>query len=541
MRNLATLNIVLILSMAIIVGGEEGRADRLTDEEIYENAVENPLTYVETIPTSKTGSTVGIITCSLSAISSLVLITIILRSSIGLKSLYHRIVFCMNLANICSSTAMGLATIPMPKDMIYTQFKAVSYGNTTTCTAQAAVGLIFSQAALMYFIALCIYHLLSIKYKMTEAMIRKKVEPWFHAIIAIIQSITLILCIDAKILNVSPNEQFCTVSFYPWYCDWYEEDCQLRDVKYSIAQATAFLVFAQYFLGAIIIFSSMFLIILTVYHQEKLINEYVSIVYDLRRGGGSGFSSSNETSLDDNPETNRNLSAARSRHHFTKVIAYQAMAYLLTITSFSFFIGVLYLFDGNSERVPSWITWFRLILKSSVGEICLIVFVGGKVYDACQVQRKLTIPKALFHVLTKRNKGNFIFSQISIIANGPYHNGNAREGLDFDVGGDEEEIEEGGRVYYPLVPLGQETSDIDGARRSTGINNAAAQDDVDENMEGVIDLSLADSFQDHSESRSTSEDQNGLSSFGPASWFSRSIRSSVGDLLSVDQSEVTNS
>ena len=539
--------------MVIIVGGEEEeeRADRLTDEEIYANAVKNPLTYVETIPTSRTGLIVNYVVSSLSAISSLVLIIIILRSRIRLKSIYHRIMFGMNVANACSSAAVGLATIPMPKDMIYTQFEAVSYGNTTTCAAQAAIGLIFSQATLMYFIALCIYHLLSIRYKMTEAKIRKKVEPWFHAIIVLLQIITLVLCIDAKILNPSPKEQYCTVAFYPWYCNWYEEDCQIRDVKYSMAKVAGILVYAQYFLGALIVVTSMFLIVRTVYKQEKLINLYMSKMYTSRRLGGNNLTSSDKRSGHSTTASERNLFAARSRHHFTKVVMYQAMAYVLTIITF-FCIGeAMYfirriIFSGEAKLVPSWMMWFRIFYRSSIGEICLIVFVSGKVYDIRQVQRKLTIPQAILYMLEKREDANFILSQISIVANDPHHAG---EDLSFDRGGDddaEEEIkQEGGCMMYPFP--GQ--SDVDDVR-STGISYAEQDEDADKNIEGG-DLSIAKSLGDHSGRQLTAEDQNnadknmegvdlsiadswgdhstrtstGPSSFGPASWFSQSTRS----------------
>jgi hypothetical protein len=53
-------------------------------------------------------------TGSLSAVSSALIIYVILRSEARLSSIYHRIMFGMSLADICGSIAMALTSLPMP-------------------------------------------------------------------------------------------------------------------------------------------------------------------------------------------------------------------------------------------------------------------------------------------------------------------------------------------------------------------------------------------------------------------------------------------
>jgi hypothetical protein len=66
------------------------------------------------------GAIVPRMTGFLSAISSMLIMYVIVRSSRGLSTIYHRIMFGMSVFDIFTSVAMGLTTLPMPKDDIWT-------------------------------------------------------------------------------------------------------------------------------------------------------------------------------------------------------------------------------------------------------------------------------------------------------------------------------------------------------------------------------------------------------------------------------------
>uniref|UniRef100_A0A7S3VEY2 G-protein coupled receptors family 1 profile domain-containing protein n=1 Tax=Chaetoceros debilis TaxID=122233 RepID=A0A7S3VEY2_9STRA len=81
---------------------------------------------------------------SLSILASATIIFLIYRSQAKLSIIYHRIVLCMSIADILASLAMGLTTLPMPKEMPFEvelgyDWPGPRYGNTWTCNAQGFI------------------------------------------------------------------------------------------------------------------------------------------------------------------------------------------------------------------------------------------------------------------------------------------------------------------------------------------------------------------------------------------------------------------
>jgi len=149
--------------------------------ELYEKAINDERTHLETVSTSLLGATIPCISGSISVVSCALIIFIILRSTVGLSTTYHRLIFGLSVAVTMYSFALALSTLPMPTDMMYDQFEGRYIGNTLTCTIQGFVFFYFSSVALGYNVVLCLYYLCSIRYKMSEAHIRKCVEPSLHA------------------------------------------------------------------------------------------------------------------------------------------------------------------------------------------------------------------------------------------------------------------------------------------------------------------------------------------------------------------------
>jgi len=69
-----------------------------------------------TMLSKKYAAAVPKITGSISAVSSSLIIYLICRSKPKLSTIYHRIMFCMSVADILASTAMALTTLPMPRN-----------------------------------------------------------------------------------------------------------------------------------------------------------------------------------------------------------------------------------------------------------------------------------------------------------------------------------------------------------------------------------------------------------------------------------------
>ena len=73
---------------------------------------------------TKAGFIIPTVTGSISCLSSLTIIAFILRSKSN--TIYHRIMFGLSSADIITSLAIALTTLPMPKDVIY-PFSGSSY------------------------------------------------------------------------------------------------------------------------------------------------------------------------------------------------------------------------------------------------------------------------------------------------------------------------------------------------------------------------------------------------------------------------------
>ena len=135
----------------------------ITYESAYNSAVQDDRTYVETLYTSLTGSYIARASALLSTLSSILIIFIIMRSSAKLTIPYHRIMFGMSVADCLSSISMALTTLPMPADMIYTQFEGRHIGTFGTCAAQSFLQNAGTLATMLYNVALSVYYFHSIR------------------------------------------------------------------------------------------------------------------------------------------------------------------------------------------------------------------------------------------------------------------------------------------------------------------------------------------------------------------------------------------
>ena len=144
---------------------------------------------------SNFAATVPRITGSISAVSSSLIIYLIYRSKPKLTTIYHRIMFCMSVADIMASTAMALTTLPMPRnddpywEAIFWEDDELGtvlwrdqtkVGTRQTCAAQ---GFFYSTGISMMFCyngMLCMYYACAIAFRMKDAQIRKRIEPFMH-------------------------------------------------------------------------------------------------------------------------------------------------------------------------------------------------------------------------------------------------------------------------------------------------------------------------------------------------------------------------
>ena len=157
---------------------------------------------------------------SLSALCSAMLVAIMLRSSTGLKSTYHRLLFGLSVSDIAASLAHAFASLPAPSETSYYLWNA--RGSTATCSGQGALISFGWVGSSLYVACLCLYYLAVVRFNQSDRAISRLLEPMLHAV-------TLCYCfisVTVQLLNeqCNPVGVVCSpFSYWPPHCNGYDE------------------------------------------------------------------------------------------------------------------------------------------------------------------------------------------------------------------------------------------------------------------------------------------------------------------------------
>lgn len=150
------------------------------------------------------------VTGLLSFIGSSLIIKVIMSSwKTKLKTPYHRILLCMSIMDVISSTGHLLSTSPIPSDSVYVYGAA---GNVYTCTIQGVI-LTLGFAVPLYNLSLSFHYLLS---TINQCM-KSKLEPIYHFVsLGFPFSMAVIGIINENFNNVG---SICFLNAYPTGCE----------------------------------------------------------------------------------------------------------------------------------------------------------------------------------------------------------------------------------------------------------------------------------------------------------------------------------
>ena len=268
------------------------------------------------------------ITGSLSAISSCCLILVILRSQSKLNTVYHRITFGMSCADIMSSVAMALTTIPLPKslpnDIIELEANFVDYdnwagmklGNVQTCSAQGFFFTFGILAMYVYNLMLCVYYVCTLVFHMKEKLIIRRVEPALH-----ICPITLGLgcALNFLFFNAyNPNGWEAWCAPHSVGCDWSDENPKcIRGTKIINEQLQTELVVLVLVMGIVSV-ASLLLVVAHVYRLDRVMKFTATVNRKMYRNAYP---------------RDHVMSRIKNHHANTKVVCVQALAYLVAFVT----------------------------------------------------------------------------------------------------------------------------------------------------------------------------------------------------------------
>lgn len=283
-----------------------------------------------------------VVCCSagISAIGSVLIIYIIMKSNRKLSSTYHRIIFATSLAALVASIAIGLATLPLPRDDNNLTHEGLRLGNASTCIAQGYFIQFGLSSMMLYGASLWVYYCCSIGFQMNEIKTKKFVEPFLHLIPILIALVlaTVPLFVPGGGYGASNQRPFCYIVIHP-----------LRDKLYK---QTLFPLYIALFLSIILI-------------------SLVIIIRQVCRAG-------QEALLVHGTNSPSHLGRAEVRRH-VKVILVQAAAYLISYTITTFLPPLL--LSRLEEKGNFLLLRLELFLFQMQGFFNFCIFVGHKVYS----------------------------------------------------------------------------------------------------------------------------------------------------------------
>jgi hypothetical protein len=160
------------------------------------------------------------VTGSISFIASLTIIIMIFRSTVKLSTIYRRIILGTSVFDLLQSLSQVLSTIAMEKGAVWS-----AIGNHASCQFKGFLVIVGSCGAVLYSLSLTLYFLLVIKYEMSEALVKQRFEPYFHAV-PILFSLAIGIITYAT-HNINPSGPTCWIDSRPPNCrDDPDVDCE---------------------------------------------------------------------------------------------------------------------------------------------------------------------------------------------------------------------------------------------------------------------------------------------------------------------------
>jgi len=171
-----------------------------------------------TLSESKAYAITRQVSAFISLVASIALLIMLLRSYTGLGTTFHRLLFGLCIADILSSFASVFATAMAPKETSYYIWNA--RGNSATCDAQGFILAFGSAAGILYNCSLCFYHLSVVRYERSDEYIRKKIEPYYHAVSILIPLVVSFTTLAKQAFNPAPNTGICWgFQYNPPHCE----------------------------------------------------------------------------------------------------------------------------------------------------------------------------------------------------------------------------------------------------------------------------------------------------------------------------------
>ena len=149
---------------------------------------------------------------AISTVASATLATMIVRSGEKLRKPFRRIIFGICISDVCSSGAVFVASLSISPD----EFGFIE--NQWACDFDATVFMYGLLGAVSYTMALCLYYLSAVKYKLSDQEFARKIERKVHVGAVVVPGLLCSLFTSMELFNPLPEQNFCFVNHLPPGC-----------------------------------------------------------------------------------------------------------------------------------------------------------------------------------------------------------------------------------------------------------------------------------------------------------------------------------
>ncbi|GFH56208.1 hypothetical protein CTEN210_12684 [Chaetoceros tenuissimus] len=344
---------------------------------------------------SSEAQTICVSSATVSAISSMLILYIILGSNAKLSSPYHQIMFFMSVWDVMSSIAIALSTVPMPKDVVY-PFRGASFGNRNTCRAQGFFILAGRAMTILSNVVLNLYYLATIRYGMKAETVKTRLIPISLGFTTLLGLVFSVLPLSLDMINPRIYEPYCIAGppAYPYDCTWNEKRECIAGDKYLHLQSIFGTSTGVFYISAfVLMILSLVLVILSVFKTEKAI----------------------ATTNDDEEQVPGGSRKAAFEN--TRSTLYVALMYIMSfILTWIWAICAIVLSNAINAGGPqawSFVDHSKLIFTPLQGLWNALIFLYQKVYFLQKRDTSLTWFQALKRLLTKpKDDQEVIFSSL---------------------------------------------------------------------------------------------------------------------------------
>ena len=287
------------------------------------------------------------------------------------------------------SFAVAITTLPMPSDVGDTyDFAGPSYGNVTTCEAQAFAVLLGIGLTICSNSVLSLYYLSVIRYRIEDKRWRKW-EPVFLVIGTCSSLVLPITFLKIGWLNPTPYDSFCLAAPYPYDCNNDTLICIRGSNDNTSLVTNLYKFYAVGFMGGLILLLivSMCLIIHAVFLEDRR---------------GRQKNRRNETNQE-------NLTVGPLQSNI-KALGMSALMYVTACVLTWSFTAVSFTRETNE------IAMSKQIFQPLQGFFNAVIFIFHKIYNLQRADRDMSLSEALSKVLRSPSEvPNMLMSEIDLV------------------------------------------------------------------------------------------------------------------------------